>query len=67
MCWLKYGQYVHGAKRHTTGTGSNTVGIWGKETYYGCSWGKETYYWCGFKYGKYMGQKDLLLVLAQIR
>ena len=29
--------------------------------------GKETYYWCWLKYGEYMGQRDLLLVLAQIR
>ena len=28
---------------------------------------KETYYWCWLKYGKYMGQRDLLLVLAQMR
>ena len=35
-CWLKYGQYVHGAKRPTAGAGSNTVSIWRKETYYGC-------------------------------
>ena len=29
--------------------------------------GKETYYWCWLKYGENIGQRDLLLVLAEIR
>ena len=65
--------YVHGAKRPATSSGSNTLSIWGKETYceWGSNtvsvWGKETYHWSCRKYGMYMGQRDLLLVLAQIR
>ena len=74
---------VHGAKRPTTGAGSNTVSKYMGQrdlllvlvqirSVHGAKqpttgWDKETYYWCWLKYSKYMGQRDLLLVLAQIR